>query len=167
MDKYKVRTLLLCPIIVLWVLLSFIKESIKYIFKGKNTAGRITLISIYLLLTVLVVMGKLPIIGIVSGIIYGIILLICSIRFILKKDINVAEDKEDQAKEEKEGNKEKYKKDTNFDTTGSLFTGMSKEAAKKKYRELIKKYHPDNKGGDQEICKRINTEYRRFSSGQY
>lgn len=33
---------------------------------------------------------------------------------------------------------------------------------RKQYRELLKKYHPDNKNGSLEITKEINTEYDRL-----
>ena len=36
------------------------------------------------------------------------------------------------------------------------------EELRKKYRELLKKYHPDNSGGSVEITQEINTEYDRL-----
>ena len=40
------------------------------------------------------------------------------------------------------------------------FTGVkTMEELRKKYRELLKKYHPDNADGSDEITKEINTEY--------
>lgn len=43
------------------------------------------------------------------------------------------------------------------------FEGVkSLEALRKKYRELLKKYHPDNENGSVEITQEINTEYDRL-----
>lgn len=40
------------------------------------------------------------------------------------------------------------------------FTGVkTMEELRKRYRELLKKYHPDNVDGSDEITKEINTEY--------
>lgn len=40
------------------------------------------------------------------------------------------------------------------------FTGVNTvEELRKKYRKLLKKYHPDNKDGSVEITQQINTEY--------
>lgn len=36
------------------------------------------------------------------------------------------------------------------------------EELRKQYKELLKKYHPDNENGSEEITKIINTEYERF-----
>ena len=42
-----------------------------------------------------------------------------------------------------------------------MFTGLSQEAAKSKYRTLSKLHHPDN-GGDPEMFRRIQEEYERY-----
>ena len=40
------------------------------------------------------------------------------------------------------------------------FTGVKDiETLRKRYRELLKKYHPDNEGGSVEITQQINAEY--------
>lgn len=36
------------------------------------------------------------------------------------------------------------------------------EELRKQYRDLLKKYHPDNENGSEEITKAINTEYERL-----
>ena len=36
------------------------------------------------------------------------------------------------------------------------------EELRQKYRELLKKYHPDNEGGSVEITQEINAEYDRL-----
>ncbi|MCI8939406.1 MAG: DnaJ domain-containing protein [Dorea sp.] len=33
---------------------------------------------------------------------------------------------------------------------------------RKQYKDLLKKYHPDNENGSEEITKAINTEYERL-----
>ena len=43
------------------------------------------------------------------------------------------------------------------------FTGVKTvEELRKKYRELLKKYHPDNESGSVEITQEINAEYDRL-----
>ena len=36
------------------------------------------------------------------------------------------------------------------------------EELRKQYRDLLKKYHPDNENGSEEITKAINTEYEKL-----
>ena len=43
-----------------------------------------------------------------------------------------------------------------------IFDGLSIEESKKKFKQLMKKYHPDNKGGDAEKAKAINHAYERY-----
>ena len=43
------------------------------------------------------------------------------------------------------------------------FTGVKTvEELRKRYRELLRKYHPDNKNGSTEITQQINAEYDRL-----
>ena len=45
----------------------------------------------------------------------------------------------------------------------TYFAGVKTiEELRQKYRELLKKYHPDNEGGSVEITQEINTEYDRL-----
>ena len=47
--------------------------------------------------------------------------------------------------------------------TGKWFDGVKDiETLRKRYRELLKVYHPDNSGGNEEIMKQINTAYDRL-----
>lgn len=39
---------------------------------------------------------------------------------------------------------------------------MSLDAGKAKYRELLKKYHPDLNGGDDTVCKQVIAEFELF-----
>ena len=44
--------------------------------------------------------------------------------------------------------------------TEKWFNGVKDiETLRKRYRELLKVYHPDNSGGNEEIMKQINTAY--------
>ena len=45
---------------------------------------------------------------------------------------------------------------------GNIFSGMSAEEAKKKHRELVKQYHPDNPTGDAAMFLRVNREYEAY-----
>ncbi len=48
------------------------------------------------------------------------------------------------------------------------FTSVSTmEEAKKLYRELVMKYHPDRQGGNNEIMAEINAEYEKLMDGQF
>ncbi len=49
-------------------------------------------------------------------------------------------------------------------TCGNIFSGMSKEEAKKRHRELVKRYHPDNPTGDAAMFLRVNREYEAYCS---
>lgn len=47
--------------------------------------------------------------------------------------------------------------------TGILFAGVKNQLAlKKRYKDLLKIYHPDNLAGDNEIVQSINREYERL-----
>ena len=50
------------------------------------------------------------------------------------------------------------------DTTysGSTYSGMTIDMARKKYRSLMKQYHPDNPGGSEEKSKEITAEFEQF-----
>ena len=47
---------------------------------------------------------------------------------------------------------------------GNIFSGLSAEEAKKKHRELVKRYHPDNPTGDAAMFLRITREYEAYCS---
>lgn len=49
------------------------------------------------------------------------------------------------------------------ETTAVLFQGVKTPAAlKKRYKDLIKIFHPDSAGGDTELIRQINGEYERL-----
>lgn len=61
------------------------------------------------------------------------------------------------------GTEQKEKSDSSYvGSKGAFFEGMSAEMAKKEYRRLMKKYHPDNEGGDMEMAQRVIADYQRF-----
>jgi curved DNA-binding protein CbpA len=43
---------------------------------------------------------------------------------------------------------------------------MKAREAKKEYIRLAKKYHPDNRGGDAEMFKRVNNAYEEYKKNQ-
>jgi hypothetical protein len=47
---------------------------------------------------------------------------------------------------------------------GNIFSGLSVMEAKKLYRKLIRKYHPDNPGGNAEYTKKITTDYMAYTN---
>lgn len=53
--------------------------------------------------------------------------------------------------------------DDNFNIKGSLFAGCNNTLAlKKRYRDLLKIFHPDNLCGDKDMVTQINKEYDRL-----
>lgn len=62
-----------------------------------------------------------------------------------------------------------HKKANTSDTTQTrtftgLFEGLNEQEASKKYKSLIKKYHPDN-GGSVEMTEYIMEEYKKYKKG--
>jgi DNA repair protein RadC len=53
---------------------------------------------------------------------------------------------------------------SNAENVKIFFRGVDDtESVKKRYRALLKIYHPDNMHGDKELLQAINTEYERLS----
>ncbi len=48
--------------------------------------------------------------------------------------------------------------------TSNIFSGLSPEEARRKYRRLMKEMHPDN-NGDPDKCRKINAEYDSYKKG--
>ena len=65
-----------------------------------------------------------------------------------------------------EAEKKYYKKEvaaTSTDSVGVLFRGINGPLTlKKRYRELLKIFHPDNLSGDMDMVQMINKEYERL-----
>ena len=54
-----------------------------------------------------------------------------------------------------------YQRENEFDALDLLFRGVNNPIAlKKRYKDLMKMFHPDNISGDQEMVQLINQEYR-------
>lgn len=51
-----------------------------------------------------------------------------------------------------------------FPTRNSVYfyDCLTPQEIKERYRELVKKYHPDNSGGNVEIFRKVNEEYEKF-----
>jgi hypothetical protein len=50
------------------------------------------------------------------------------------------------------------------DAKNEFFEGMTLDDAKREYHRLMKKYHPDNCGGDSDMAKRIAASYEQYRS---
>ena len=55
------------------------------------------------------------------------------------------------------------KRSSSGTSSTNIFAGLSMADAKKKYRELLKQYHPDNvSAGDEDVAKQIIEDYQRY-----
>ena len=61
------------------------------------------------------------------------------------------------------GGWEKRERRERTNPVGNIFNGLSVLEAKKLYRRLIRKYHPDNPGGNAEYTKKITTDYMAYT----
>ena len=58
----------------------------------------------------------------------------------------------------------RYLKEEEQETVSAFFRGVNSPLAlKKRYKDLIKIFHPDNAGGDHEIIQMINQEYEELA----
>ena len=86
-------------------------------------------------------------------------------RIIAEEYETVERIKSDAKRMKQSASKERY-------TGGLFFRGVNNSVSlKKRYKELLKIYHPDNIGGDNEILLKINQEYEelrnRFDISKY
>ena len=132
--------------IALFVTKLIIFEPVAYIFRGERKALRITAAVAFSLLALLIVMNPY-----VLFILAGVILFVTVLMHILV------------AKKEKFSSNDEYsgERKTTYSRDG-IFSGLTLEEAKKKYRSLMKQYHPDNMGGDLEKSKEISLAYHEF-----
>lgn len=82
-----------------------------------------------------------------------------------KKEANQRRIREENAKKQKEFNENYFKRDNiKKATTGNgYFQGVrNSEELKKRYKDLLKIYHPDNSSGDAEITRQIHAEYKEL-----
>lgn len=135
-------------------LLEGLYYSVKYVLIGSGIGGRMLILGTYL--------------GIIASLIYkpilfkviiGVILLIdviCSAYLVKNSGKYTNEDS-------KQNNSNyEYKQDTYKTYRNPFFDGMSLEEAKKEYRKLMKKYHPDNIDGSLEMTQKITEAYSKF-----
>ena len=74
--------------------------------------------------------------------------------------------REENAKKQKEFNENYFKRDNikKPAVSSGYFQGVSSgDELKKRYKELLKKYHPDNADGDADITFKISSEYKELS----
>ena len=130
--------------------------SIKYLITGKSILGRLAIISVYA--------------GIVASFIYKpmifkvimiIILLLVAILSIslMYKSGNATNDGNDSNNTNYDNAYSSYKPYKN-----PFFDGMNFEEAKKEYRKLMKKYHPDNIDGSLEMTQKVAEAYSNYCS---
>lgn len=82
-----------------------------------------------------------------------------------KREKEAAERKrrEDDARRRRTGGSNVYKAKSQKKNENQFFNGVSSMAElKKRYKELLKQYHPDNRGGDAEIMMKIQREYEEL-----
>lgn len=161
---YKTICVVMSPLIVLWLAFSFFKDSIKYISKGEKTSKKIFIVSLYSVPVILVALGKIAGLLITLTVIFLITEVMCLISIFKLSGKETFTENNDYS-EEGADYQQSYKK--SYGGIEGLFKGMNKENAKRYYRDLMKKYHPDNEGGDLEKCKVINEEYRRYCKQIY
>lgn len=126
-----------------------LKESVTYILKGHSIVGRIFLSGVYgglVLLAVFKPIGLYIILGIAAAIWIAVTIYVYRTSW----------------------NKEDFYRDWSGSRTdraegrNPFFEGMNAEQAKKEYRQLMKKYHPDNPEGDLEMSQKVVAAYQRF-----
>lgn len=94
----------------------------------------------------------------VAGIAFvGFIFLIC-IRW---GCIGYKEMLEKEAEFERDKKNKKAHRNTIRNPDLNIFFGLNSEEARRKYRKLMKEFHPDN-GGDIDKCRKLNTDYDKY-----
>jgi len=126
--------------------------SFKYVFTGFSLLGRIAILGTY--------------IGIAATFIYAptIFFIIIGL-FVFAAAVfainMVKNPSSDNCNNNESSNSNDYKR-TNKTTRNPFFDGMTFEEAKKEYRNLMKRYHPDNKDGSLEMTQKIAEAYSNF-----
>ncbi len=126
-------------------------KSLKYIVAGNNVVGKITIISIF---TGIVLLALFKPFALWIGI--GIIVLL---DFIIAVH-TIKAGATDQTKESENGNNKYHSAQ---ECKISLFEGMTVKEALKVYYKLMKKYHPDNANGDEEMTKKVSVAFDEYS----
>lgn len=139
--------------LVIGVILALI-YSVKYIFTGRSMLGRFIILSFYSGTIVSLIYKPIA-----FNILVALALLIDIIFSVLMmKSGNNARDEKDNG-----SNYENTYK-THKTYTNPFFEGMSFEEAKKEYRKLMKKYHPDNIDGSLEMTQKVAEAYSNYCS---
>ena len=123
--------------------------SIKYILTGTSHIGRAVLVGIY----------SGSIVAFIYKPIVFMIVLVAFFVFDVLFSVLLARDFE---KNEQEGgnNSNTYQKYNSYENR--YFDGMTLDEAKKEYRKLMKKYHPDNIDGNLEMTQIITEAYSKY-----
>lgn len=82
-----------------------------------------------------------------------------------KKEENERKIREENAKKQKEFNENYFKRDNikKASSSNNYFQGVTNsEELKKRYKDLLKIYHPDNSSGDAEITRQIHAQYKEL-----
>ena len=137
---------------MLFALVIAVFYSLKYILCGKSIIGRITTRGMYS--------------GMIASFAYFPIVFKIMLAGLLLFDLLLAfsmirnEDKSADEKGNEKNTYEQYK--NNRGCTNPYFDGMTFEEAKKEYRKLMKKYHPDNIDGSLEMTQKIAEAYSSY-----
>ncbi len=127
----------------------FAYESIKYVLSGRNVHRKVFIIAGYIGAIVAAIYKPIFFCTILGLFLFGILsLAIYTTKHSEKKKTHGS------------GEQEEYQ--TSEQQKDLFFDGMSLEEAKKEYRNLMKKYHPDNVGGDLEMTQRISAAYSQY-----
>lgn len=128
--------------------------SVKYIFTGRSLLGRFIILSFYSGVAVSLIYKP-----IVFNILVALILLIDIIFSVLMMKSGNDSSDENSNRSNYENAYKSYKTYKN-----PFFEGMSFEEAKKEYRKLMKKYHPDNIDGSLEMTQKVAEAYSNYCS---
>ncbi len=122
-----------------------IYEAFKYLFMGTSWKIKIALLGSFICLIVLGIFN--PTIFLILISIIGSIVFLFAV-YLVKGNVGDTSNK--------------YEYDNAKESKFLFFDGMTYAEAKKEYRRLMKKYHPDNENGDLEMSQKISTEYDQY-----
>lgn len=151
--KKIIKNILRTLYMIVFLLIYCIVASFKYIFTGKRILAKIAILMGYAGIAALGIWKPLGL-WIVLGII-GLLDFVLAI--IMTKTIAA-----DKTKDSENGNSEHCSEQG---CKIPFFDGMTVEEAKKEYHKLMKKYHPDNSNGDEEMTKKVSAAYQKYRSG--
>ena len=130
-------------------LLFFAFESLKYIFTGKNLLAKFMLLA-----------------GYASVIFWGIknnaVFIIAIGLFVIINLVYASIMMKSAGSGSSNSNSKEANGWASNNTSNTFFEGMSLDEAKKEYRRLMKKYHPDNIDGDLVMSQKVSAAYTQF-----